>query len=79
MATINIPESNAEAYKNFVAGQSVKLDAVSLHNKSEFRQGQEVTISHLNMEGVGKIVSPPLLKDKSDEKKVFTVVVQKCD
>lgn len=77
MATINIPETNGDLYRAFVSGHRVELEAVSLNNEEDFNEGQEVTISHLNMEGAGKVVSAPTLRNKNGEKKVFTVTVQK--
>lgn len=77
MATINIPETDSALYKSFISGERVRLEAVSLNNEEDFNEGQEITISHLNMEGSAKIVSTPSLKNHNGEKKVLTVTVQK--
>jgi hypothetical protein len=78
MATINIPESDSNTYKEFMAGNPVQIRAVSVDNEKEFAKGKQVKIAHLNMEAAGKIVSDPIvIDDKAKDKKVLSLVVEK--
>jgi hypothetical protein len=78
MATINIPESENDIYLQFIQGAPVSVSAVALNNEDDFKAGEEVTISHLNMEVTAKIVERSYRpEDASRDKKVFTVTVQK--
>lgn len=80
MGTINIPESEANVYEQFIAGEPVRIRGVSLGNEYEFKRGEIVSVAHLNMEGTGRIVSTPRIIDKDDNDKiVFEVTIEKLD
>lgn len=82
MATINISEADSISYKDFQQGNPVQVRAVAAPGQEhDFDKGRKVTISHLNMETVGEIVSDPIeiSSDGSGDsnRKVLSVVIQK--
>ncbi len=77
MATINIPESDAISYKDFVAGNPVQVRSVTAEDEHEFDKGKEVKIVHMNNENNAKIVSEPIVIEDKGGKKTLALVIEK--
>lgn len=80
MGTVNIPESDELTYKEFIEGNSVQVRAVATPGmEKDFQKGKKVRVAHLNMEGIGKIVSDPLTisDNRGAEEKVLSLIIEK--
>lgn len=80
MATINIPEAEKEKYEAFIFGKPVRVHAVEIDgDRHQFMKGSVVTVSHLNMQATGRVISEPEIVqyNRNSDKQVVAVVVSK--